>query len=157
MDPLSIVTAATALVTFTFQASSVIYHYIDDVKTADTTLLQLKNEVDGLHAGLKSIASTFRSDEVAQLCARTSGNSPQSTKLLSSVKPLLHDCRVTLDHLDTILEGIEGKPGQKGVIRKPVRAIKINFKTKDIEFIRHQIRSYSSAIQMTLQMVAMYV
>jgi hypothetical protein len=157
MDPLSIATAATALATFTFKASSAIYHCIDDVKSADDTLLQLKNEVDGLHAGLSSIVSTFESDEVAQLCAKTGGNSPQSTKLLISVKPLLADCEVTLDHLGTILYGIEGKAGQKGIFRKPVRAVKINFKVKDIEFIRHQIRSYSSAIQMTLQMVGMFV
>jgi hypothetical protein len=154
MDPLSISASAAALATFALRASKAIYTCIDEVKSADATLLQLNSEVGALQSGLESIASTFRSDEVQQLYDGNSQNLPQSAKLLASVKPLMTDCEVTLERLEVLLGGIETKPGQT-LFRKPVKAIKINVKIKEIEFIRHQIRSYSSAMHMTLHMVGM--
>lgn len=84
-------------------------------------------------------------------CDSKSGAQPQSTKLLISIKPLLNDCRKTLDKLCLMLDGID-KPG---MLRKPIKALKINLISEDIDLIRHQIRSYSSAMQMTLHMVGM--
>jgi hypothetical protein len=156
MDPLSIAASSTALAVFAVKASYSIYTCIDDVNSADNTLLQLEGEVDALTTGLKSISSTFESQEVIQLCTSTnSTDQSQSTKLLLSVKPLLTDCKKTLQKLVTLLNEIEGKPGQIRMLKKPVRALKINLKSRDIELVRHQIRSYSSAMQMTLHMVAM--
>lgn len=80
-----------------------------------------------------------------------SGTQPQSTKLLISVRPLMNDCEKTLEKLSSVLESID-KPG---MLRKPMKALKINVKSGDIDLIRHQIRSYSSAMQMTLHMVGM--
>jgi hypothetical protein len=156
MDPLSIATAATALASFAFRASKGIYSCVDDIKSADANLLQLQSEVDALSTGLGSIASTFLSKEVVELCQDTSKNPLQSVKLLVSVKPLLNDCEVTLKKLDVVLGGIEGKQGRvPRLFQQPVMALKLNMKSKDIDLIRHQIRSYSSAMQMTLHMVGM--
>lgn len=158
MEPLSIAASASALATFALRASKAIYTCVDEVRTADATLVQLKSEVDALQSGLESIASTFESDEVQHLYGGKFQNLSQSAKLLTSVKPLLTDCAVTLQKLEVLLSGIETKPGRaREIFRKPVKAVKINLRTRDIEFIRHQIRSYSSAMQMTLHMVAMQV
>lgn len=151
MDPISIATSATALASFAFRASKAIYSGVESVKNADTTLLQLQSEVNALQSRLESITSTFQSSEVVQLCTSNSGSQSQSTKLLKSVKPLLNDCEETLDKLRLILEGMD-KPG---VLRKPIKALKFTLKSGDIDLIRQQIRSYSSAMQMTLHMVGM--
>lgn len=45
---------------FAFKAGIGLYSCIDSIKTADSTLLQLKSEVDALVAGLNSIATTFK-------------------------------------------------------------------------------------------------
>jgi hypothetical protein len=156
MDPLSIAASATGLATFAFGVSKTIYGFVDDIKAADGTLLQLQGEVNALHSGLESIASTFKSDEVVQLCGIPSINQSQSTKLLTGVKPLLVDCKKTLEKLDAVLVGIDGKSGRMlELLRQPVKALRIGLKSNDIILIRHQIRSYSSAMQMTLHMVTM--
>jgi hypothetical protein len=151
MDPLSISAAAAGLVTF----AGAIYKFVEDIRGADATLIQLKSEVLALHSGLESIDAIFKSDEVFQLYGNKSNDKLLSTKLLVGVKPLLDDCQTTLENLAAILNDIEGKPGQASIVSKPARALKINQKIKDIELIRHQIRSYSSAMQMTLQVVDM--
>lgn len=80
----------------------------------------------------------------------------QSSKLLASVKPILDDCEKTLEVLGSMLEGIQGKPGKLNqLLRKPKAALRLHFKEGEIEGVRHQIRSYSGAMQMTLQMVGM--
>ena len=123
-----------------------------------------------LQSGLESIASTFRTDDVVNLCKKylsapwknpltnhcsTSSAAAQSTKLLISVNPLLDGCGVALQNLNAILQGIE-KPWRVRVLpRKPTKALKINLASADIDSIRHQLRSYSSAMQMTLHMVGM--
>ena len=156
MDPLSIATGAASLAASAFRTSKSIYSCINDIKNADATLLQMQGEVDALHSGLGSIASTFESDDVVQLCTAKSHNHLQSVKLMGSVQPLLADCGSTLGALDTVLRDIRGNPGLKHrLFRQPIKALKINLKSKDIDFIRHQIRSYSSAMQMTLQMIGM--
>lgn len=105
-----------------------------------------------MHSGLASIASTFTSEEVVELCATKS----QSARLLISVTPLLDDCERTLEVLGSLLEGIKGKPGKlRDLLRKPTMALKLNLKSGDIVNIRHQVRSYSSAMQMTMHMVGM--
>ncbi len=158
MDPLSIATAAASLSAFAFKASKGIYSCIDDIRSADATLLQLQNEVSVLQTGLQNIAPTFQSDTVIEFCKSTSGslNQLQSTRLLNNVKPLLADCQATLEKLETILAGIEGNPGRmQNVFGKPFKALKISNRSKDVEVIRHEIRSYSSAMQMTLHKVGM--
>lgn len=158
MDPLSIASAATALAGFAFKASKEIYSFIDDLQSADTTLLQLQNEVNALQSGLQSIASTFNSDTIVQLCQNKSNSLDQlqSTRLLQSVTPLLTDCQHTLEKLEVILAGIVGNPGKmRDLFGKPIKAFKISTKSKDVELIRHEIRSYSSAMQMTINMAGM--
>lgn len=121
-----------------------------------TISFRLQSEVIALHSGLESIATTFTSNEVVQLCKSKTQSQSQSTKLLISVKPLLNDCEKTLEKLGSLLDGIDGKPGKiRELLRKPVKALKLNLKSGDIDLIRHQIRSYSSAMQMTLHMVGM--
>lgn len=74
---------------------------------------------------------------------------------MNSVEILLGDCEKTLQNLGSILDGLD-KPGPlRGMLRKPIKALKINLATGDIELIRHQLRSYGSALQMTLQLVGM--
>ena len=154
MDPLSIASAAAGLAAVAFKVSKAIYTCVEDVRSADAKLIQLHSEVDALSSGLDNIASTFKSDELIQLCDGKSDTQLQSTKLLIGFSPLLVDCGNTLEKLDDMLVEIDGKSGRK-VLRQPVRALKMNLKSGDIESIRQQIRSYTSAMQMTLQMVGM--
>lgn len=58
--------------------------------------------------------------------------------------------------LGSLLEGIKGKPGTlRELLRKPTMALKLSLTAEDVQDIRHQIRSYSSAMQMTFHMVGM--
>lgn len=154
MDPLSIATAAAGLAKFTINASESLYACIDAVKSVDPTLLQLQSEVDALHSGLENIASTFQSRELVELLSSDQDHESQSAKLLTSIRPLLSDCKTTLQHLIEILGIIRAKSmWGRGFLRRPVKALKLNTKSSEIVLIRHQLRSYSSAMQMTLQMV----
>lgn len=156
MDPLNIAAAAASLSAFAFKASKEIYGSIDDMRSADATLLQLQNEVNVLQTGLQNIASTSQSDTVLEFCKSTSGslNQLQSIRLLNNVKPSLDDCQATLKKLETILAGMEGNSGwMRNLFGKPIKAFKISTRSKDVELIRYEICSYSSAMQMTLHMV----
>lgn len=154
MDPPSIAAGATSLTIFAFRAVKAINACVEDIKTADSTLLQLQSEVKALHSGLNSIATTFQSDEIVELFGGPASSQSQTVKLMTSITPVLEDCQSTLKRLDIILHGIEGRPG-KSLFWQPIRALKINMKSDHIVFIRQQIRSYSSTMQMTLNMVAM--
>jgi hypothetical protein len=149
MDPLSISAAAAGLLTF----AAAIYKCVESIRGADETLMQLKSEVFALQSGLKSIESIFKSDEVGQLYDEKSNDKLRSNKLLVELVPLLHDCKTTLKKLAAMLDGIDGKPGQASIVSKPARALKLNLKSSDIELIRQQIRSYTSAMHLTLQVV----
>jgi len=155
MDPLSIAAGAAGLAGFAIQASNLIYQYVSDVKSADSTLSLLYSEVKALQSGLENVDSTFRSREVVRYYKSAANDRLQSAQLLSNVRPLLTDCESTLAKLNDVLGSIEGSGSKRGIFRKPVQAFKLNSKSDDINLIRHQIRSYSGAMQMTLQMVGM--
>lgn len=155
MDPISIAASATSLAAFAFSAGRGVYDYIDGIRNVDSTLLQLKSEVDALISGLQSIAARFRSKNVVEFLGNAGFYNPQSLKLLVSVNPLLGDCRKTLKSLDGLLDTVRGVAGKTGIMKRSKRAFKLDLASKDVEAIRHQIRSYTSAIQVTLQMVAM--
>lgn len=155
MDPLSIAVGATSLAALAFKAGRGVYDCVDGIRNADSTLLQLQSEVDALVTGLNGIAATFESEGVVQLC-RMQGRINRS---LSSCWLLSNHCWEDVGRhwkLSTsMLDSVRGKFGKNGILQRSKRALKIDLTSKDVEAVRHQIRSYNSAMQVTLQMVAM--
>jgi hypothetical protein len=133
--------------------AGVIFTFVDDTRTVDSSVSDLLQEILGLSRVSEAISQTWTQHPmIAAAEASSNGN------LWASVKISIDDCKNTLEKLDAKLDEVQtaGFLG-RGLLRKPSKLVKLNMRMKDILLFRQQVHSYNSAMQSALQMINMWV
>ncbi|KAH7308612.1 hypothetical protein B0I35DRAFT_98946 [Stachybotrys elegans] len=90
-DPLSITSGVIAIVTFTIQSSTALYHAIESFKTYPKRVAELKTQLWALIDVLKSLEALSREDVTA--CRLLESPLKQCGKACQEFKCLLEECR----------------------------------------------------------------
>ena len=129
--------------------SSVLYTFIEDARTVDTHLSGLYDEVVSLSNVLDAISRSWTNN--ARVASARTLSEPQ---LWNSVNTSLEDCKNTLLKLERILSNVQNKSFlERGMLKQPVKTVKLNLRMKDITYFRQQLQSYGNAMQSALLMI----
>jgi hypothetical protein len=152
MDPLSIAAASGALVKLCATISTSLCTFIHDTRLVDQTLEAFRNEIDDFSDVLASIESSFRDPTLAEAALRvmTGHERPHWEK----AKRSMNDCHTTLERLTFVLALVNG---DHGFLRRPRRQIRLDMNSKEIVLLRQQIQSYKATMDLSLQMITVWV
>ena len=151
MDPLSIAASATALAASCAKVSAVLYTWVDETRNVDTNVSGFCEEVLSLSRILDAIGKSIKENPIIN-----GPGSDQDNELWSNFKVTLDDCQATLDKLNDKLEDVQNAtPFGFGILRRPVKQIRLSLKMKEIEVYRQRIQHYNGAMQLPLQMINM--
>ncbi|OCK76734.1 hypothetical protein K432DRAFT_445813 [Lepidopterella palustris CBS 459.81] len=147
MDPLSIAAGSAGLAGFCFKISAFLYNFVDDTRNVDRNVSDLISEIRSLSQVLHTINKSLEDNTLVAL-------SRNNEHLWVNVDSSLQDCKNTLEILYQMLKDLEdGGASGLGVLRKPVKQVRLNMKTKDILFFKQQVHSHYSAMQLALQTI----
>jgi phage host-nuclease inhibitor protein Gam len=74
------------------------------------------------------------------------------------VESSLQECGDTLNKLYAVLQDLNGTTaGRFGVLRRPIKQVRLNMKMKDIGDFQQQVHSHYSGMQLTLGTINVYV
>lgn len=113
----------------------------------DNKFKAFSDEIAGLAHILNLISVSFEDPDIASLTVLT-GHEGQHWR---DVRRSLDDCQFSLDTLAKILEGMGAD--EKGVLGRIKKQLKLNMKSKEIEFLRRQTLCFTQAMQISLQMI----
>ena len=146
MDPVSIVSLASALTLAVYQVST----FIASSASVETTLTELQNEVVGLGKVLKSIEHSLK----GPAAARKGGGVVGEAELWTSLAFAIRDAERTITALRAIVQGLLGtKP--TNIFRRLAKQAKLTLNADEISAIRARIHTHTSSLQAALQMVTM--
>ena len=129
-----------------------LYTWIDDTIEVDLTVAGLYEEVKTLSSVLESVAKA--ANQIASSLG-TAGVEPDGD-LWGLVKTLLDDIKSTLSRLAGLLGEVQKVGGSaltRGVLRRPVKLMRLKLKLKELTAFRERIRSYNAAMNSALQMI----
>ncbi|EXJ70568.1 uncharacterized protein A1O5_06638 [Cladophialophora psammophila CBS 110553] len=149
MDPLSIISTISAIVTGAFTLSSHLYNFVDDARNVNQTVIDLVQEVNALISILRAVKLGLESDPVKRAFRRT--NSDDDRLLWESIQGSLNDCQATVDRLEKAIEDI--RPERDNFVQQAARRIRLNLKDSEITAARAQFKTHTNALQMALLMV----
>ena len=150
MDPLSIASAASGLVVVCTKCSVLLYKYMDDIKTVDSTVGLFCTEIDSLARVLDAISTGF--DHPPTAAAIAASQSYHGGALWINVTKLLEKCGTAMSRLKKILQRLENTRG--GILRRPIKQIKFSMKSADIVILRQQVQSHNIMMQIALQSIS---
>lgn len=143
MDLLSIVSAAAAITVSCVKLGTLLYCWIDEIRDVDGTLKVFLAEVNALSAVLDAVKSW------SQNAVMTDSAQRQNSKAFDLVQTTLKDCRTVIDELGRLLEDIQ----TKRMLRQLATHFVLNLKSDNIALIRQQIQSYTTVLQMAMQVI----
>jgi len=115
----------------------------------DSNVAALCEEVVGLSRVLDAIHKSWKQEPLVAIAS----HGPDA-ELWASLKPSLKDCRKTLEKLHQKLEDVQKSSFiGRSFLRRPVKQIRLNMKTKDIVTYQQRIHSYSLAMHSALQAI----
>jgi hypothetical protein len=141
----NIVGAAVGLYSFCKE----VIKYIDEVKHIDERIQVLSIEVGSLSHVLKTF--TERAND-SSLDGFQTGHEGQHWH---NVTMSMEDCQKTLERLTGIIEKITSK--ESGIFRRPKLVWNMSFKAEDITLCRQQVAAYRQTMQLSLQLITLYV
>jgi hypothetical protein len=105
--------------------------------------------VVGLSRALEAINKSWKQDPLI-----ASAQTGRDSDLWYSVRASMGDCKNTLEQLHGKLDDVQKRSFiGRGFLRKPVKQIKLNMKSKDISTYQQRIHSYSLAMHGALQAI----
>jgi hypothetical protein len=126
---------------------------VTDSHNIDTNVKALCEEVTNLSRIADAISKSWKQDTL--IAAAETG--PHGN-LWASVKAALEDCQGTLEQLLQKLNEVQKSNFVgRGILRRPVKNIKFNMRSKDILIFQQRVHSHSIAMQGGLQMIHLYV
>ena len=156
MDPLSIIAFAGSVTTIVYQVSTTLCTFVQATKVVDQTVQSLCAEVDGISRMLDGITASLKSPSLAT--ARLVTQNDDNNDLWDTVLGSLIDCRGTLERLDKALECLREKPSSgSSWLKQSNRQLKLNLQDGDIRTYRSQLHTHNMTLQITLQMINVYV
>lgn len=147
MDPLSIASAASGLVVVCTKCSVLLYKYIEDVKSIDSTVGLFCSEIDSLAQVLDAISTSFNHPPTIAAIAASQNNHGRAFWI--NVAKLLEKCGTAMSRLRNILQRLENTRG--GILRRPIKQIKFSMKSADIVILRQQV---NLMMQIALQSIS---
>ncbi|MCJ1287808.1 hypothetical protein MMC26_007160 [Xylographa opegraphella] len=156
MDPLSILAFAGSVTKLVYQVSTTLYTSVQTTKTVDQTVHSLCAEVDGISHMLDGISARLKSPSLTAV--RLVTQNEENDDLWETVLGSIIDCRGTLERFHKALNGIREKPTSgPSWLKQSNRQFKLNLHDDDVRTYRSQLHTYNMALQITLQMINVYV
>ena len=156
MDPLSIIAFAGSVTNVVYQVSTTLYTFIKATKVVDQTVQSLCAEVDGISRMLDGISASLKNPLLTT--ARLAAQHDENNDLWNTVLGSLINCQGTLERLDKALEAIRDKPSNgPSWLKQSGRQLKLNLQEDDIRRFRSQLHTHNMTLQITLQMINVYV
>jgi len=144
MDLLSIASAAAAITVSCVKLGTLLYYWIEEIRDVDGTLGVFMAEVKALSTVLDAVKSWSQDAVVTDSAQRQ-----DSKAFWVLVQKTLEDCSTVIDQLDHLLADIQSKRRLGQLITNFV----LNLKSDDIALIRQQIQSYTTVLQMAIQVI----
>ena len=151
MDPLSITTAAAGLVGVCGKVLEYVWMYAKSCQDVDHNVEVLAIEVEQLKGVLSSLATTF--DPTSALESQT-GYEGEHWR---NVRRSMEDCKTTLRQLEGVLERINKEEHRKFIPRMSMKKYKLDMSQGEIDSHRRQIASYRQTMQLSLQLITVYL
>jgi len=145
MDIVSIATTAFGLAKHCAQIAL----YISKISKVDKSIGTLCKEVRDLSSVLYSIHESLPKVGSFNITSR------MGETHWRNVERSLGDCQETLTNLDNLVKGV--KKTKMGIFRKPVQQIKLDWKSGDIALLQRQIVSCRTMMDLSLQMITVYI
>jgi hypothetical protein len=147
VDPISIAITARHLV----EACTKIYMIINQTRHVDSSIGVLGVEINSLCEVLNAMHESFNDPSLATIDMQT-GHEAQHWR---NVKRSLQDCRSTLKSLSDILDGLKQSGGN--FLQRPRKQINLQFKLREIGILKEQVTSYRQTMQLSMQLLTVYV
>ena len=136
--------SVAVLVAKCVRASTSLYTWIEETKNVDGTVKAFAAEVKALSSVLVAVESF--SEDTCMINALPRQHNNEHWAL---VKNTLYDCSKIVDELDQLLKGIRSRGGVGHVITN----FNLNLKSGKITLLWQQIQRYTTALQMSMQMI----
>lgn len=141
---LSIASAAAAIALSCFKVSTLMYHWIEEVREVDGTLKAFSAEINALSAVLDAVQSCSQ-DALATEMSQRQGTGA----FWVLVERTLEDCGKVMAELDRVLTDIRSRRRFGQLITNST----LNANTGKMAMLRQQVQSYTTILQMALQMI----
>jgi len=153
IETITLATTSAQLVAECLTISRYITSFIQNANAADLTIQSLGVEVDSLSQVLDAINKSFSDTTLAT--AALDSQTGHEGEHWRNVKQSMQDCRQTLNRLQVIMKNLHKNDTQfLGRVRKQV---KLDLKGGEITMLKQQISSYRQAMQVSLQVITLYV
>jgi hypothetical protein len=144
MEPLSIASAAAAITVSCVKVSTLLYSWIDEIKNIDGTLRAFLTEVNALSAVLDAVKSCSQDALLTDVSQRQ-----DTSAFWGLVQRTLGDCGTAVGELERILMDVASRRGLGQLVTSSV----LNTQSGKIALLRQQIQSYTTVLQMAMQMI----
>lgn len=153
LETLSLAATTAQLVTDCLTVSRYITSFIQNAHATDLTIQSLGVEVDSLSQVLDAINKSFA--DTTLTTAALESQKGHEGEHWRNVKQSMQDCRQTLNRLQVILKNLHKNETQ---FRRRVRKqVNLDLKGGEITMLKQQISSYRQAMQVSLQVITLYV
>jgi hypothetical protein len=139
MEPISV----SALAVTCIKLSTSLYKWIEETRNVDATVKAFAAEVKAFSAVLDAVKSSSQ-DPLMIYALRQYNND-----LWALVQKTLCDCSIVVSELDRLLAGIGSRSG----VGHAITNFNLNLKSEKMTLLRQQIQSYTTVLQMSMQMI----
>jgi hypothetical protein len=152
MDIATIVELALTLLGTCKTVSGQMTRIIDHVKKEDTTLGELRLQLDALAQIFNAIGATFRKSVARE---KFGPSTTIEAHHWVNVTESMRDCVHSLEILGTTLEGLGNIKRTKSLsnLRKSLKKIERSLDSGNIELLKHQITAYRRTMEISLQLL----
>jgi hypothetical protein len=139
MEPLSV----SALAISCIKLSTSLYKWIEETKNVDVTVKAFAAEVKAFSAVLDAVKSSSQDPLMIDALKQYDND------LWALVQKTLYDCSTVVGELDRLLAGIGSRRG----VGHAITNFNLNLKSEKMTLLRQQIQSYTTVLQMSMQMI----
>lgn len=151
MDPLSIVVASEGLVGTCAKLSAYITWL--NKTHVETTIGVIRVEIDSLSHVFASISTNFGSRSNTSLTSQ----SKLEERHWTNVRQSMNDCKETLEKLHEILQPVVKQKRGGVFFQKSIKVIELDLNPNEIAVIQQQIMAYRKTMEISLQLMTLYV
>lgn len=153
ISPVSLVGLVASLGQGVYTVSTKLYTFIENAKVVDHTMKSLRIEVESLKSALDGIKTAM--DEILKVGIDLS--SPTTRAAWQALDNGLKDCEITVNALEDLLEKISPETNTPKTLKKVLKQIRLDMGTNGISAVKSRIRTHTSSLQISLQVLVLYV
>jgi len=154
MDPLSITTTASFVISSLHKLLETLYVFAKDAKNVNRTLKRLSYDVDSLVAILKSIQHVLGSSSTHTTLQTEKGNEI----LYSAIGASLKGCEDTANSLCKVLISVQREDGDATTfVARAFLQLKLVRRREDIQGAMSRLENHKGNLQLSLQSLTVYV